>query len=109
MAQEDGDCGESNSRSGTNLFSESEIEALGHEFTAVTDITGAIRALAHSCAAIEPEWKRKTVIIEKLQNENRRVLQCRAILQAADQRWRELRARTKLEREARRVGTTQSG
>ena len=103
MADDDDDRGTRSLRSGTDLFSNSEIEALTNELTALQDIVSSIRAVERSCAAIEPSWKRKSAIIEKLQKENRRVLECSAILEAADQRWRDLRERINVQREARQA------
>jgi hypothetical protein len=94
MAEQDDDRGTRNLDNETELFSHSEIEGLKQELTALHDVTGAIHAAEHSCATSEPEWKRKTAIIEKLQKENRRVLECTAILEEV-RRWRDLRARTK--------------
>jgi hypothetical protein len=75
------------------LFSSSEIEWLKQELTAIQDVLGAVRACERSCATIKPMWKRKTAVIEKLQKENGRVLECSAKLDEVRRRWREVRAR----------------
>ena len=85
---------------GTELFSNSEIDALKRELTALQDVIGAIQACEHSSTDIKPALKRKTAIIEKLQKENRRVLECSAKLEEL-RRWRDLRAHRKSERQLR--------
>jgi hypothetical protein len=85
------------------LLSSSEIEWLKQELTAIQDVIGAIRACERSCATIKPLWKRKAAIIEKLQQENRRVLECRAKLDEVQLRWRDVRARMKSERKVKEV------
>src|SRR5437016_5914218 len=98
MTEHGGDNGTHNLPSAaTQLFSNSEIEALKQELTALHDIIGAIHASERSCADIEPAWKRKSAIVEKLQKENRRVLQCTTILEEV-RRWRDQRARIKTDR-----------
>jgi hypothetical protein len=92
--------GTRNVPSETELFSNGEIEALKQQLTGLQDVIGAIRASARSCASIEPAWRRKTAIVEKLQKENRRVVECSAILDGV-RRWRDQRARLKSEQEAR--------
>jgi hypothetical protein len=94
MAESDGEHSRPQRRPRTELFSDGEIEALKHELTALQDIIGAIQASERLLGANRPEWKRKSVIIEKLQKENRRVLEVRAKLDRASQLWRDVRART---------------
>jgi hypothetical protein len=72
----------------------SEVEVLRE------DIIGATRAYERSCAKIESMWKRKTIIIEELQKENRRVLECSAKLDKL-KRWRDLCVGMKSGREVR--------
>jgi hypothetical protein len=64
------------------------------------DIIGAIRAYERSCAKLESMWKRKTIVIEELQKENRRVLECSAKLDKL-KRWRDLCVSMKSGREVR--------
>ena len=84
------------------LFGNNEIEILKQELPALQDVIGAIRAYDRSCASIQNAFKRKTIIIEKLQKENRRVLECSAKLEEL-RHWRELRARSKSERQVRQL------
>ncbi len=104
MAENDGGYGRPNGRSRTDLFSNDEIKTLEHELTALQDVIGAIRAFERLFVTTEPAWKRKNAVVEKLQKENRRVLESNARLQTAYQLWRDLRARTSAAQEARRVG-----